>query len=353
MVMFGSDCEPRANVVAQLGAFGLDNVIIGARPLQSLASSAIRVRIRAASLNHRDLLIARGQFSPVASLPLVLLSDCAGEVAAIGRDVRRFGIGDRVVGAPLPAWTRGPFADEMLASALGGRIDGVLAQYFTGDQDSFVGIPDVLSFEEAATLPCAALTAWNALFEYGNLKPGKTVLVQGSGGVSIFALQFALAAGARVIATTSSDSKAEALRQLGAAHVINYRRHADWSRQVLELTGGAGVDHIIETGGAGTLDQSIKSAAVGGSISVIGMLSGAYGAFDALPILKKTLNLQGIVTGSVEMLERMIGTLESLQIKPVIDRTFEMQDTVSALRYLESARHVGKVVIRVGEVSRG
>jgi NADPH:quinone reductase-like Zn-dependent oxidoreductase len=349
--MAESGYEPRANVVAQLDAFGLDNVIISARPLQSLACSAIRVRIRAASLNHRDLLIARGQFSSVAPLPVVLLSDCAGEVTDIGRDVRRFGIGDRVMGAPLPAWISGAFADEMMASALGSRIDGVLGRYFTGDQRSFVSVPDGFSFEEAATLPCAALAAWNALFESGNLKPGKSVLVQGSGGVSIFALQFALAAGARVIATTSSDSKSEALRQLGAAHVINYREEIDWSRQVLELTGGSGVDHIIETGGAGTLDQSIKSAAVGGSISVIGMLSGAYGTFDTLPILRKTLTLQGIVSGSVEMFERMIDWLEALQIKPVIDRTFEMQDIVSALKYLESGRHVGKVVVHVGEMS--
>jgi NADPH:quinone reductase-like Zn-dependent oxidoreductase len=282
---------------------------------------------------------------------LVLLSDCAGEVTAIGRDVRRFKIGDRVVGAPLPAWIGGPFTSEAMESALGSRTDGVLRQYFTGDQRGFVSVPDESSFVEAATLPSAALAAWNALFETGNLKPGKTVLVQGSGGVSIFALQFALAAGARVIATTSGDSKCEFLRQLGAAHVINYRRQLDWSRQVLELTGGSGVDHIIETGGAGTLDQSIKSAAVGGSISVIGMLTGAYGTFDTLPVLRKTLSLQGVVLGSVEMLERMIGTLEALQVKPVIDRVFEMQDIASALKYLESGRHIGKVVVRVGELS--
>jgi NADPH:quinone reductase-like Zn-dependent oxidoreductase len=353
MAMFASGYEPRANVVAQLDAFGMDNVILSARPLQSLGPSAIRVRIRAAALNHRDLLIARGQFSPIAPLPLVLLSDCAGEVTAIGCDVRRFNIGDRVLGAPLPAWIGGPYTDDMLASALGSRKDGVLGQYYTGDQHSFVGFPNEFSFEEAATLPCAALTAWNALFESGNLKPGKTVLVQGSGGVSIFALQFALAAGARVIATTCSDWKSEGLRQLGAAHVINCRQHTDWSRQVLELTGGSGVDQIIETGGAGTLDQSIKSAAVGGCISIIGMLTGAYGTFDTLPILRKTLSLQGVVAGSVEMLERMTGTLEALQIRPVIDRIFEMQDIVSALKYLESGRHVGKVVIRVGEVSSG
>jgi NADPH:quinone reductase-like Zn-dependent oxidoreductase len=348
--MFARGHEPGANVIAQLEAFGLDNVVIRARPLQRLGPADIRVRIHAASLNHRDLLIARGEYSPVARLPLILLSDCAGEVVATGRDVRRFEISDRVVAAPLPAWLRGPFAAETLSSAPGSRVDGVLGQYFTGDQHSFVSVPKEFSFEEAATLPYAALTAWNALFEGGNLKPGKTVLVQGSGGVSIFALQFAVAAGARVIATTSSDMKSRALRELGAAHVVNWRQQCDWSRQVLELTGGSGVDHIIETGGSGTLDQSIKSAAVGGSISVIGMLTGASGTFDTLPILKKTLTLQGIVAWSVEMLERMIGTLEALQIRPVIDRTFEMQDIVSALKYLESGRHVGKVVIRVGEM---
>jgi NADPH:quinone reductase-like Zn-dependent oxidoreductase len=351
--MIASDSGPRANVVAQLDAFGLDNVILSARPLQSLGRTGIRVRVRAASLNHRDLLIARGQFSPVAPPPLVLLSDCAGEVTAVGCDVDRFKIGDRVLSAPLPTWINGPFADEMLAAALGSRTDGVLGQYFTGDQRSFVSVPNEFSFEEAATLPCAALTAWNALFESGNLKPGKTVLVQGSGGVSTFALQFALAAGARVIATTCNESKSEALRELGAADVINCRHHIDWSRQVLELTGGSGVDQIIETGGAGTLDQSIKSAAVGGCISVIGMLTGAYGTFDTLPILRKTLCLQGIVAGSVEMLERMTGTLEALHFKPVIDRIFEMHDIVSALKYFESGRHVGKVVIRVGEMPSG
>ena len=341
---------PRANVVAELNAFGLDNIVISARPLPRLGPTDICVRIRAASLNHRDLLIARGEFSPVAPLPLVLLCDGAGEVVATGQEARRFGIGDRVVATPLPAWINGAFADEMLASALGSRIDGVLGQYFTGDERSFVSFPKEFSFEEAATLPYAALTAWNALFESGNLKPGKTVLVQGSGGVSIFALQFAIAAGARVIATTSSDTKSRALRELGAAHVINWKQHGDWSHLVLELTGGIGVDHIIETCGSGTLDQSIKSAAVGGSISVIGMLTGAYGTFDTLPILRKTLTLQGIVAGSVEMLERMIGTIEALQIRPVIDRTFEMRDIGSALRYLASGGHVGKVVIHVGEL---
>jgi NADPH:quinone reductase-like Zn-dependent oxidoreductase len=224
-----------------------------------------------------------------------------------------------------------------------------LSKYFDGDQRGFVLIPEGLSLEEAATLPCAALTAWNALFEQGNLKPGQTVLVQGSGGVSTFALQFALASGARVIATTGSDSKVGRLLELGASHVINYRRYPEWSEQVLEFTGGAGVDYLVETGGAGTLDQSIKATAVGGSISVIGMLTGAYGTFDTMPILRKTLRLQGIVAGSVEMFERMNCTIETLGIRPLIDRVFEMRDVVAALKYLASGQHIGKIVVRMSD----
>jgi NADPH:quinone reductase-like Zn-dependent oxidoreductase len=335
------------NTVAELDAVGLDNIVIVRRALARLEPSQVRVRVRAASLNHRDLLVIRGQYSSESRLPLVPLSDCAGEVVEVGTDVRRFKIGDRVAAAPLPEWVTGPFSNAMLASALGGAVDGVLGEYFSCDQRALVAISEWLSFEEAATLPCAALTAWNALFEHSDLKPGQTVLVQGSGGVSVFALQFAVAAGARVIATSCSDLKLERLRELGATHVINYRRDPDWSRAVLEATNGIGVDHVIETGGAGTLDQSIKATAVGGCISAIGVLSGASGTFDTLPILKKTLRLQGIVAGSVEMFERMVGTIENLDITPVIDRTFDMQDIVAALKYLESGRHVGKVVVRV------
>jgi NADPH:quinone reductase-like Zn-dependent oxidoreductase len=336
-----------SNVVAQLNAFGLKHISFVERPLQRLEPAEIRVYVGAASLNHRDLMVVGGRFPDPPKLPLVPLSDCAGEVVEIGRNVTRFKIGDRVVPTTLPAWVDGPYIPGVIATGLGSGVDGVLSKYFDGDQRGFVLIPEGLSLEEAATLPCAALTAWNALFEQGNLKPGQTVLVQGSGGVSIFALQFALASGARVIATTGSESKVGRLLELGASHVINYRRSPDWSEQVLEVTGGTGVDHLVETGGAGTLDQSIKATAVGGAISVIGMLTGAYGTFDTMPILRKTLRLQGIITGSVDMLERMNGTIETLGIHPVIDRTFEMHDIVPALEYLASGQHVGKIVVRM------
>jgi len=331
-------------LVAQLEAVGLENLVIRERPLATLKPSEIRIRVRAASLNHRDLLVARGQLGPQVHLPLVPLSDCSGEVVEIGSLVYHFNIGDRVAAAPLPDWVGGHFNHEVARTALGSSVDGVLQQFFTADQRGFVPIPESLSFEEAATLPCAGLTAWNALFEQGNLKPGQTVLVQGSGGVSVFALQLAIAAGAQVIAASGSEAKFERLRRLGAVHVVDYR-DPRWGESVVEVTGGAGVDHVIEAGGARTFGQSIHAAAVGGHISVIGTLSGAAGHCDTRLILAKGLRLQGVVCGSVEMFERMNGMIDALGIQPVIDRAFPLRDVLAACRYLEAARHVGKLVI--------
>src|SRR5579863_1431279 len=292
--------EEPTNLVAQIEAFGLEHFRMVALPLAPLHQDEIRIRVHAASLNYRDLLIALGQVPCRVSdirLPLVPLSDCSGEVIEVGSAVDRFQIGDRVASAQMPDWTSGPFKPENGRAALGGTVDGVLARYFQGNQRGFVRIPDALSFEEGATLPTAALTAWNALFELGDLKPGQTVLVQGSGGVSTFALQFALAAGARVFAITGSPAKVASLQSLGAEHVILYKSEAEWSRAVLELTGGAGVDHVVETCGAGTIDESIKAAAIGGNICLVGLLTGAGGRVDMLPLLAKTLHVHGVVFG--------------------------------------------------------
>jgi len=338
------------NFVAQIDAFGLEHVRMVERPIVPLRHHEIRVRVRAASLNYRDLLVVLGHHAGRhydVKLPLVPLSDCAGEVIEVGRAVDRFQLGDRVSCAQMPDWTAGPFKPENASSALGGAVDGVLAKYFSGHQRGFVKIPDALSFEEAATLPTAALTAWNALFEVGDLKPGETVLVQGSGGVSIFALQFALAAGARVFAITGSEAKVARLERLGVEHVIRYEKEPEWGRVVLEITRGVGVDHVVETGGASTIDESIKAAAIGGSISLVGLLTGAGGRLDMLPILAKTLRIEGVMVGSVEMFERMIGMIEHLGIRPTIDSAFEMQDVAAALEYLQCGRHLGKVVIKV------
>jgi NADPH:quinone reductase-like Zn-dependent oxidoreductase len=342
--------EERTNRVAQIDAFGFEHLRVVERPLLPLRHHEIRIRVRAASLNYRDVLVALGHHpSRVGDirLPLVPLSDCAGDVIEVGRAVDRFQLGDRVSCAQIPDWTAGPFKPEYAESTLGCAVDGVLAKYFRANQRGFVKIPDALSFEEAATLPTAALTAWNALFEFDDLKPGETVLVQGSGGVSIFALQFALAAGARVVAITGREAKVGRLQRLGAEHVIHCERERDWSRAVLEVTGGTGVDHVVETGGAGTIDASIRATAVGGAISLVGLLTGAGGRLDMLPILAKTLRIQGVVVGSVEMFERMTGMIEHLGIRPVIDEAFDMQDISAALEYLKSGRHLGKVIIKV------
>lgn len=342
--------EERANLVTQIEALGLEHLRIVERPLAPLRHHEIRIRVRAASLNYRDLLVALGKLPSRITdirLPLVPLSDCAGEVIEVGREVNRFQLGDRVSSAQIPDWTAGPFNPETAKSALGSAVDGVLAKYLSGHQRGFVKIPEALSFEEAATLPTAALTAWNALFEVGDLKPGETVLVQGTGGVSIFALQFALAAGARVFAITGSEAKVGKLERLGAEQVIRYDREPEWSRAVLEVTGGVGVDHVVETCGAGTIDESIKATAIGGSISLVGLLTGAGGRLDMLPILAKTLRIQGVVVGSVDMFERMVGMIEHLGIQPVIDKAFAMQDAAAALEYLRSGRHLGKIVIEV------
>ena len=344
-----SASEARTNLVAQIDAFGFEHLRIVERPLVPLRHHEVRIRVRAASLNYRDLQVALGHHSFRVTdirLPLVPLSDCAGEVVECGHAATRFQVGDRVASAQMPDWIAGTFKPENAKSALGCAVDGVLAKYFSGHQRGFVKIPEALSFEEAATLPTAALTAWNALFEVGDLKPGETVLVQGSGGVSIFALQFALAAGARVLAITGSAPKVGRLERLGAERVIRYETEPEWSRAVLEATGGVGVDHVVETGGAGTIDESIKATAIGGSIGLVGLLTGAAGRLDMLPILAKTLRIQGVVVGSVDMFERMIGMIEHLGIRPVIDETFEMQDIAAALEYLKSGRHVGKVIVK-------
>jgi NADPH:quinone reductase-like Zn-dependent oxidoreductase len=340
----GSACD---NLVVQIERFGLEHFGFVRHRLAELEPSQVRIRVRAASLNHRDLLIAQGRFREPTTLPLVPLSDCAGEVVEVGAKVEHIRVGDRVAASALPDWVSGPFRPPFEKNAIDGPADGVLSEFFTADAHGFVLVPDTLSFEQAATLPCAAVAAWNALFEQGNLKPGQTVLVLGSGGVSSFALQFAQAAGARVIATSGSHEKLRKLRELGAIHVINYTDEPEWSRVVMELTGGMGVDHVIETGGARTLNQSIRATAPGGCISLIGTLTGASGVFDTLPVLTKSLRLQGIVFGSVEMFERMIGTIDTLGIVPVIDRVFGVWDIAAALQYLESGRHVGKIVIRL------
>jgi NADPH:quinone reductase-like Zn-dependent oxidoreductase len=314
------------------------------RPAPEPGPGQVRVRIRAGSLNFRDLMISKGVYNPKLKLPLIPLSDGAGEVSAVGDGVTRFRVGDRVVSAFMPGWVEGPPTDAKVRSALGGDIDGVLAEEVVLPEAGLLPIPAHLSFEEAATLPCAAVTAWNALLETGGIRPGDSVLVQGTGGVSIFALQFARLAGARVIATSSSDAKLSRVQEMGASDLINYKATPDWDKRVRELTGGRGVDMIIEVGGAGTLPMSTRSIKLGGYIALIGVLTGA-GDFNPIPLLMRNIRLQGIFVGSVQMFASMLKAIEISRLRPVVDRVFPFDQAVDAMKYLESGAHFGKVVI--------
>jgi NADPH:quinone reductase-like Zn-dependent oxidoreductase len=306
----------------------------------------VLVRMRALSLNFRDLMVSKGVYNPKLRLPCQLLSDGAGEVVATGAGVTRVKPGGRVVACFMPGWVEGPPDEEKGRSALGGGGDGLLAELAVLPEQGLLPIPAHLSFEEAATLPCAAVTAWNALVENGGMKPGDSVLVQGTGGVSLFALQFAHLAGARVIVTSKSDQKLARARELGASDGINYMTTPDWDKRVRELTGGKGVDMIVEVGGAGTLPTSLKAIRVGGYIALIGVLTGG-GDVNPVPILMKSIRVQGIFVGSRRMFEAMNRAIETAGLHPAVDRVFNFDQSAEAMKYMETGAHFGKVVIRV------
>ena len=306
------------------------------RPVPPAKAGEAVVRIVAASLNYRDLLQAK------FSRGHIPLSDGAGVIEAVGADVEGWKAGDRVVIGFMPGWVEGPLTQKKAASALGGDgIDGVLAERIAVPVSGLVRIPDGMSFEEAATLPCAGVTAWAALFERRPVEPGETVLLLGTGGVSIFGLQLAKAAGARVIITSSSDEKLARARALGADETINYRMKPDWSEAVLTLTDGVGADLAIDVGGPGTLNSTLKAVRPDGRISLMGVLTGFGGEVDTASILRKRITLQGIYVGSVEML----GKLARTGVKPVIDKVFSFDEAETAYDGLAAAEHFGKLVI--------
>lgn len=325
--------------------FSIDALQLAERPQPQPGPREALVKLRAASLNYRDLLVVKGQYNPKMLLPRIPVSDGAGEVVSVGPGTTRVKPGDRVAAIFMQSWLAGPVTEAYSRLALGGAIDGMLAEYAVLHEDGLVHVPEHLSFEEAAALPCAAVTAWNALTG-GGVKPGDTVLVMGTGGVSIFALQFARLAGARVIATSSSDDKLKRVRELGASDGINYKSTPDWDRRVRELTGGTGVDHVIEVGGPGTMPQSLRAVRVGGRIALIGVLAGAAGEFNPLPAVMKGVQIQGIYVGSREMFEAMNRAIRVSQLRPVIDRVFPFTEAREALRYMESGAHFGKIVVR-------
>ena len=311
----------------------------------ALGAHDVRVRVRAVSLNFRDLAIARAtRKRPIAVVPT---SDGAGEVMAIGADVTRLAVGDRVAAAFFPNWLDGGLRPEHHGQALGGSVDGMLAEEVVLPDTAWVRVPARWTFDQAATLPCAGVTAWNALFEAAALKIGQRLLVQGTGGVSIFALQLARACGATVIATSSSALKRERLETMGAVATIDYREVVAWGDAVRDATGGAGVDLAVEVGGAGTFDQTVKALAYGGTMSLIGVLAGMQGPVNTYAVLQKGIRVHGVYVGSVAMFEALVRALDASTIEPVVDRVFPFGEARAAYEYLASGAHVGKVVIRV------
>lgn len=329
----------------ELRQFGLANLVQTERPDPAPGPGEVLVRVRAASLNYRDLLMVEGKYNPKQPLPLVPLSDGAGEIVHVGGGVTQWRTGDRVAAIFSQRWLAGPPTKEKLSAAMGGPLDGMLTEYRVLPAEGLVRVPDHLSFEEAATLPCAAVTAWSAVIEQGAIKPGDVVLVLGTGGVSIFALQFAKLAGARVIVTSSSDAKLERARSLGAGDCINYRTTPDWAKRAKELTGGVGVDHIVEVGGGHTFAQSLRAVRVAGTVSVIGVLGGSTTDTTLIPILMQNLKLQGVVVGSRETFIAMNRAIDQNKLRPVIDKVFDAANVNEAFAHLRAGKHFGKIVV--------
>ncbi|WP_336797228.1 NAD(P)-dependent alcohol dehydrogenase [Erwinia aphidicola] len=324
---------------------GFDHVFPGESPAAAPKSGEITVRLHASSLNFHDYAVVCGIMPPAEKR--IPMADGAGEVIAVGPDVSEFAVGDAVVSTFFPDWLDGDSAESSFMNTPGDGIDGYARSVVTARVNAFTLAPKGWSHAQASTLTTAGLTAWRALMVDGQLKPGDSVLVQGTGGVSIFALQLAKLAGATVIATSSSDSKLQKLLDLGADHVINYRKHANWGEKVQQLTRGRGVDHVIEVGGPSTLEQSLIAARIGGHIAMIGILTGMAGELPVINVLLKQLRLQGVLVGNRSQQLAMIRALDASPLRPVIDRQFDLSEMVDAFRYQESNQHFGKICLSI------
>lgn len=324
---------------------GLENLVIEERADPVPGPGEILVRVHASSLNFHDFFVVMGM-SPTDD-GRIPMSDGAGEVIAVGEGASKFNKGDQVISLFFPTWLTGSTATLGFDTVPGDGRDGFAAELVAMPETAFTRIPQGYSATEAATLSCAALTAWRGMFVEGSVKPGDWVLTQGTGGVSVFALQFAKAAGARVISTSSSDEKLERMKALGADHVINYNTTPEWGNQALEITGGRGVDEVVEVGGAGTMAQSIVASRVGGHISLIGVLTGISGEIPTAAFLTKNLTMSGITVGSAEHQEQMIAAIDVSGIKPVLDKDFPLDQIAGAFAHQASQKHFGKITLSI------
>lgn len=328
----------------QIDRFGLDNLALVERSVPSPGRRELLVRVRAVSLNFRDRIVVAGTAIPKLTLPFVPASDASGDVVEAGPEVTRFKPGDRVVSHYVPRWIDGDGRADGDYRTLGGPLPGVLAEYVVADEQSVVSPPATYSHEEASTLPIAAVTAWTSLFADVPLKPGETLLVEGTGGVSIFALQLATAAGGRVIVTSSSDEKIARARALGAIAGVNYMQHPDWSHRVLELTGGRGVNHVVEVVGGDNMRHAVAALARGGRIALVGLMGAPSIEFPHLPFMLRRQTIHGILVGSRRQFEATVRALETTGIRPVIDRVYPFEQARAAFDHL-AAGAFGKVVV--------
>ncbi|HXS77514.1 MAG TPA: NAD(P)-dependent alcohol dehydrogenase [Terracidiphilus sp.] len=332
--------------VWQISSFGIDFLELVERATPQPGPGEVLVKIRAVSLNYRDLMMVKGLYNPKMQLPRIPCSDGAGEVEAVGDGVSRWKRGDRVCGIFMQNWLDGPPTPAKIKDALGGDIDGMIAEYVVLKETGLVQIPEHLGFEEAATLPCAAVTAWNAL-KAGGPKPNSSVLMQGTGGVSIFALQFAKLRGARVLGISSSDAKLQRACSLGLDEALDYGENSEWDRWVVEKTGGEGVDLVVEVGGVGTLPRSLRAVKMGGTIAQIGVLSGPAEPIPVPMILHKQVHIRGIYVGSRENFEEMNKAIAEAEMRPVFESR-PWTEAKEAFKEMEEATHFGKLVLRVG-----
>ena len=331
----------------RFSSFGIENLRVETLDPRPLGPLDVRLKMKAVSLNFRDLLMVRGLYNPRQPLPLIPCSDGVGEVVEVGANVKRVKMGDRVSPLFSVGWLSGEPTREKMGSSLGGPIDGTLTEEMVVASHAVVPVPAHMTDEEGATMPCAGVTAWSALVTHGHIEPGQTVLVEGTGGVSIFALQIAQLAGARVIVTSSSDEKLARAKELGAFATINYKKNEAWGKEAKALAGDVGVDHVIEVGGGKTLAEAMKAVRPGGCISIIGVLSGTSADVNLLGLLMQNVRLQGILVGHGESAARLSAAFAAAKVRPVVDKVFAFEDAPKAFEHLASGTHFGKVVIRI------